>query len=402
MAKALLSSRLSDLPISSIRKLMPLAHKAKKDGVKVYHLNIGDPDIKTPEVMLKTLHTYEPNPIRYADSKGELVLRESLTKYYHGYGFDFVKPDDMIITVGGSEACVYAFFAVASPGEEILVFEPYYANYATCAAFVDVKLKAIPTTVENGYHLPDAKTIEKYITPKTRAILFCSPGNPTGTVYSQEEMSMLVDLAKKHNLFLLSDEVYREFVYEGEAISMLSFMQEIPDQIILLDSLSKRYSLCGARVGVFLSLNEKLMQGVIKLAQGRLSAGLIEQHMAAKLTEVPMSWIKQVVVEYKKRRDIVYQHLSKIPGVKLSTPEGAFYTMVTLPVEDAEDFCRFLLEEFRVNNETVMMAPGHGFYQNPDMGKKQVRIAYVLNETDLQKSMEIIEKALKEYVKKQS
>lgn len=397
MATDLLSNRLATLPISSIRKLVPLATKAKKDGVKVYHLNIGDPDIKTPPVMLKTLHTYEPNPIRYADSKGEMVLREALTKYYRDLGYPFVHPDQMIVTVGGSEACVYAFFAVAAPDDEILVFEPYYANYATCAAFVDVKLKAVPTTVANGYHLPDEKTVEKYITPKTKAILFCSPGNPTGTVYTKEEMERLVAIAKKHHLFLLSDEVYREFTYEGTSVSMLSYMEELPNQIIILDSLSKRYSLCGARVGVFLSLNEALIQGITKLAQGRLSAGLIEQHMAAKLTEVPASWIQEVVTEYKKRRDIVYSHLSKIPGVKLSIPEGAFYTMVTLPVSDAEDFCKFLLEDFRINNETVMLAPGNGFYQNPEHGKTQVRLAYVLHEADLKKSMEIIEKALEAY-----
>jgi aspartate aminotransferase len=350
--------------------------------------------------MLKTLHTYTPNPIRYADSKGELVLREALAMYYHHNGYAFVKPDQMIITVGGSEACVYAFFATCSPGDEVLVFEPYYANYATCAAFVDVKLKAIPTSVENGYHLPEGKTIEKYITPKTKAILFCSPGNPTGTVYTKKEMEMLVAIAKKHNLFLLSDEVYREFTYEDTSVSMLSFIQELPDQIIILDSLSKRYSLCGARVGVFLSLNDKLMQGITKLAQGRLSAGLIDQHMAAKLNEVPASWISEVVSEYKKRRDIIYEGLSTIPGVKLSQPEGAFYTMVTLPVADAEDFCKFLLEDFRVDNATVMLAPGNGFYQNPDDGKTQVRLAYVLNEIDLKKSMEILQKGLEAYKKK--
>jgi aspartate aminotransferase len=303
----------------------------------------------------------------------------------------------MIITVGGSEACVYAFFAVCSPGDEILVFEPYYANYATCAAFVDVKLKAVPTTVENGYHLPDAKTIEKYITKKTKAILFCSPGNPTGTVYGEKEMEMLVAIAKKHNLFLLSDEVYREFTYQGKAISMLSFMKKLPEQIILLDSLSKRYSLCGARVGVLLSLNQNLMQGITKLAQGRLSAGLVDQHMAAALTEVSQKWIKDVVKEYKKRRDIIYDSLSKIPGVKLSQPEGAFYSMVTLPVDDAEKFCVFLLEKFRVDNATVMLAPGNGFYQDPKMGKKQVRIAYVLNEADLKESVKIIQAALTAY-----
>jgi aspartate aminotransferase len=278
-----------------------------------------------------------------------------------------------------------------------LVFEPYYSNYATCAAFSDVTLKAIPTSAANGFHLPNKKNIASAISPKTKAILICSPNNPTGTIYSKDELAMIVSIAKEHNLYLLSDEVYREFSYDTSHTSILSFAAEIPEQLILLDSLSKRYSLCGARIGILHTQNEKLFNGIIKLAQGRLSGGLIDQIMAANMTAVPPEWTASVKKEYQKRRDLIYSDLSKIPGVKLTKPEGAFYTMVTLPVDNAEAFCIFLLQKFRINNETVMMAPGAGFYQSPGLGVNQVRLAYVLNETDLTRAITIIKEGLTAY-----
>lgn len=396
------SDRLQNVPVSSVRKLTPYAKAAKQEGVKIYHLNIGDPDIKTPQVMLDTLHILADNPIRYADSQGELPFRHALKEYYHKFAGGFVEESDILVTQGGSEAIEMAFFSVASAHEEILVFEPFYSAYSVMAALTGVNLVGIPSTsIETGFHLPPRVVIEAAINEKTKAILICTPSNPTGTIYSETEMRMLVDIVKKHNLFLISDEVYREFAYDTrKQVSLLSFMEEIPDNAILLDSLSKRYSLCGARLGVLLTRNKEIINGCLKLAQGRLSAGLIEQVMATKLTEIPASYTEEVVREYQKRRDILYAGLSQIPGVKLAVPEGAFYTMVDLPVESAEKFCIFLLQEFRHNNETVMLAPGAGFYQTEEAGETQVRIAYVLNEDDLRKSIEIIRLGLDAYNKR--
>lgn len=395
--KGLISKRLTGVPVSAIRKLTPYAEAAKADGVKVYHLNIGDPDVKTPDVMIDFLHSFSANPIRYTNAKGEPELIDALLSYYHKLGHTFLNRQDLLVTIGGSEALLFVYFAIAEANEEILVFEPYYSNYATLASFAHVNLKAVPTNPLDGFHLPERKVIESAITAKTKAILICTPGNPTGTVYTKKEMETLVSIAKKHNLFLISDEVYREFVYDAPHTSLLTYVREIPDQAILLDSLSKRYSLCGARIGIVATLNKECMAGLIKLAQGRLSGGLIDQKMAATLKHVPQSWLDKVRIEYKKRRDTVYSEMSKIPGVKLTKPEGAFYTMATLPVDDAEKFCIFLLQKFRVDNETVMLAPGGGFYQTMNAGKNQVRIAYVLNVDDLKKSMRILRTALTEF-----
>ncbi len=394
----MVSQRIKDLPISAVRKLTPYATTAKKMGVKVYHLNIGDPDIKTPKVMLDVLKNWDIETIRYAQSQGEPELLKSLTSYYQNLGFKSIKEEDILITVGGSEGVVMSFFAVANPGDEILVFEPFYSNYSACAHFVGVKLVPISTSIENGFHLPKKEEIEKKITSKTKAILVCSPNNPTGTVYTRKEMQMLVSIAKDKGLFLISDEVYREFAFDGrKQVSALEFLKQIPNQIILLDSLSKRYSLCGGRVGILASLNKEIIQSTTKLAQSRLSAGLIDQLMAAKLTKVPKSYTNKVIKEYQKRRDVIYAGLSNIEGVFLAKPEGAFYTMVSLPVKSAEDFAIFLLTKFRLNNETVMLAPGAGFYATRNQGLNQVRIAYVLNVENLQKCIKIISEALKVY-----
>lgn len=396
------SSRLSSLPVSSVRKLTPYAADAKKSGVKILHLNIGDPDIKTPDIMIDVLHNWSINPIRYAQSNGEPHFIKAMLEYYSKLGFTDLIEKEIIATVGGSEAVNLAFYSVASPGEEILVFEPYYSNYASCAHYAGINLVAVPAGKETNFHLPSKEAIEARITEKTKAILYCSPGNPTGAVFSKQEVELLVEIAKEHNLFLISDEVYREYIFEGEHTSLLSYINEIPENAILLDSLSKRYSLCGARLGVIVSKNESLIKGIIKLAQARLSGGLIDQEMASRMNEVPDSYIDEVRKEYKKRRDVLYEGLTAIKGVEMSVPEGAFYTMVTLPVKKAEDFAIFLLKEFRINNETVMLAPGAGFYATPGVGEDQVRIAYVLNTDDLKRAINIIKLGLESYLSKQS
>lgn len=392
------SRRLSSVPASPIRKLVPYATAAKKAGVKVYHFNIGDPDIKTPEVMLQVLRDWNRNPVGYSQSQGEPGLLESLQTYYHGLGATFLDTSHLQVTLGGSEAISWALFAVADPGDEIIVFEPFYANYNTYAAVNGVRLVPIPTNLAEGFHLPSRTVIEAQITNKTKAILYCNPNNPTGTVYTKDEIEMLVDIARTNNLFLLSDEVYREFTYDGKRqVSLLSYMKDLPEQAIVLDSLSKRYSVCGARIGAMVSLNKDVMAGVLRIGQGRLSAGLIDQLMAAKLTDVPASYFQEVHAEYEKRRDVLYEGLRHIPGVTLPKPEGAFYAIVGLPVEDAEHFCQWLLTDFRDQNETVMVAPAAGFYATLGKGKNEVRIAYVLSIPDIRRCIEILAKALKVY-----
>jgi aspartate aminotransferase len=390
------------MPISAVRKLVPFAQQAKQQGVHIYHLNIGDPDIETPEAMLKVLTNWTANPIRYAPSQGLESFLEALVLYYRKLGHSFVESTDILTTVGGSEAIFMAFFAITNPGDEVLVFEPFYSNYASLAALTDVRLVAVPTTIETGFHLPDKKTIESYITPRTRAILFCTPGNPTGTVYTRQEMDRLVEIATERNLYLISDEVYREYIFSGAPAhtSILSYMKQLPDRTILVDSLSKRYSICGARLGVILSKNEALMKGIMKIAQSRLSGGYIDQAVGAALVMVPDSYMQQVIAEYEKRRDVLYNRLTQISGVTMAKPEGAFYSMVGLPVPHAEKFCIYLLEQYRsAQNETVMFAPGSGFYLTPGKGENEVRVAYVLNTNDITRSIEILESALHTYKK---
>jgi len=403
------SDRLTRVPASPIRKLVPFAQAAKKEGVKVYHLNIGDPDIKTPQVMLDVLKKWDRNPISYSQSQGEPVFLAALKTYYHRLGFTFLEEKNIQVTNGGSEGISMAIFSVCNPGDEVIVFEPFYANYNSYGITNGVTMVPILTTLESGFHVPDRKVIEAAITKKTKALLICTPNNPTGTVYTKKEMDMLVTIAKDHGLFLLSDEVYREFCYDGKKqVSLLSYMKELPRQAIVLDSLSKRYSLCGARLGCIVSLNEEIMAGVLRLAQGRLSSGLIDQVMASRLTEVPQSYTDAVQKEYQTRRDVLFEELSTIKGITLPPkPEGAFYAIVGLPVKDAEDFCKFLLTTFRDKNETVMLAPASGFYASASSaqggtkgsGKNEVRIAYVLNVDSIKRSVDILKKALKVYTK---
>ena len=394
----LLSKRITTMPLSAMRKLAPFALKAESEGVKVYHLNIGDPDIKSPDLILEKLHKWDINPIRYCNSQGEKVYLEAQCKYYQKVGASWMKIENILATVGGSEGIMMTFMALCEPDEEIIAFDPLYSNYATTAHITGVKLIAVPTSIGNAFHLPDKKIIEKYISPKTKAILYCNPNNPTGTVYTKEETDMLVGIAKDHDLFLVADEVYREFNFSGKPYnSILNYMQQIPDQAILIDSLSKRFSLCGARLGNLVSLNSDFLNSVLKMAVSRLSAGLIDQVAASVVNEVPESFTKNMQNEFKSRRDLLYSELKTIPGITVSLPEGAFYIMAGLPVKDAESFCIWLLKEFRDNNETVMFAPGAGFYATPGKGLNEVRIAYVLNKKELKRSMELLKLALQKY-----
>ena len=393
-----ISTRLTQVPASPIRKLVPLATAAKKQGVKVYHMNIGDPDIETPAAMMNVLENWKINPIGYSQSQGEPAFLESLKWYYHKLGYSFIDIPNIQVTSGGSEGISMALFATCAPGDEVIVFEPFYANYNTYAIVNGVKLVPIQTSITDGFHLPPKSAIEKKITKRTRAILFCNPSNPTGTVYTKEEVEMLVAIAKRYTLFLLSDEVYREYAYDGKKqVSLFSYMNKIPNQAIVLDSMSKRYNLCGVRLGVIISLNAELLAGVLPIGQGRLSSGILDQHIAAKLTEVPDSWMKKVHDEFEKRRDVLYEGLRKIPGVVIPKPEGAFYTIVGLPVDDSERFCAWLLTDFRDRNETVMVAPAAGFYSTPGKGKNEVRIAYVINRRDLSRCIELLGRALAVY-----
>jgi len=378
--------------------LVPFAQIAKKQGVKIYHLNIGDPDIKTPQVFIDVLNHWKKNPISYGQSQGEPAFLEALKTYYQHLGYLFVQAKNIQVTSGGSEAISIILFAVCNPQDEVIVFEPYYANYNSYAIINNVKLCAIITHSQNGFHLPSTSEIEKYITKKTRAILICNPNNLTGTVYTKKEINQLVKIAQKHGLFLIADEVYRDFVYDNQKhISLLDYIKQLPKQIIVIDSLSKRYSLCGARLGMIVSLNQKIMDGVLRIAQGRLSAGLIDQTMACQINNIPNNFLSDVKKEYEERRNLLYQGLKQIPNVTLEKPEGAFYCIVNLPVNNAENFCRWLLTDFRLNNQTIMLAPAAGFYQNPILGKKQVRIAYVLNKNDLKQSLQILAKAVTKY-----
>lgn len=395
------SSRFSAVPASPIRKLVPFAEAAKKEGVKVYHFNIGDPDVLTPDVMIDVLHKWNRNPVGYANSHGEAPLLSSLNTYYHGLGYTFLTTENIQVTMGGSEAISWAMFATCEAGDEILVFEPFYTNYNSYAIVHGVTLVPVLTTAANGFHLPEKNEIEKKITKKTKAILICTPNNPTGTVYTKEEMELLVRIAKDHGLFLMSDEVYREYAYDGrKQVSLLSYMKDLPNQAIMLDSLSKRYSACGIRIGTLVSLNADIMHGVLRIGQGRLSAGLVDQAMAAELVNVPESYLAGLHDEFEKRRDVLYEGVKSIPCVVIPKPEGAFYTIVGLPVSDAEHFCQWLLTDFRDNNETLMLAPAAGFYATKGRGQNEVRIAYVLNTTAIVRCIALLKKALEVYEKR--
>lgn len=390
-----ISNRVQNMSLSPIRKLVPYADAAKAKGKKVYHLNIGQPDIETPAGFMNAIREYDAKIIAYGNSKGEPKLIKAIQKYYAEKGMDFAL-EDIYITNGGSEALIITVMTLCDPEDEIMVFEPFYANYNSFAKEFGAKMNPVPTSVENGYHLPSKEEIVARITPNTRCILLTNPGNPTGVVYTKEEQDMLVEICNEHDLVLIADEVYREFVYDG-AYRSFGTIPEIVDRLVIIDSVSKRYSACGARIGCVISKNKEFNVGVMKACQTRLCVPAVEQVGAAALYDTPTSYLEEVNQEYKKRRDTIAAALAKLPGVKASDPKGAFYVMVSLPVDDAEKFAIWMLTEFDVDGETTMFAPGNGFYSVPGMGVNECRMAYVLKSEDLEKAIYILGEGLKAY-----
>lgn len=391
-----ISNRSRSMQSSPIRKLAPFADAAKRQGIHVYHLNIGQPDIKTPVCGLEALKGVDRSILEYSPSQGMLSLRAKMVSYYAEYGID-LSPDEIIITTGGSEAVEFAYMACLDPGDEIIVTDPSYANYMAFAQSCGAVMKPIHTSIEDGFKLPPVERFEEQITPKTKAILICNPNNPTGYLYTKEEMRRIRDIVKKHDLFLFSDEVYREFIYSKEPYISACHLEGIEQNVVLIDSVSKRYSECGIRIGALITKNKDIREAVMKFCQARLSPPLIGQIIAEASLSTPQEYMSQVYDEYLARRNFLIDGLNKIPGVYSPIPMGAFYTMVRLPVEDAEDFCKWCLTDFSYNGQTVMMAPGSGFYTDPSEGRDEVRLAYVLNREDLGKALEVLAKALEVY-----
>ena len=391
-----ISDRAESMPFSPIRKLAPYADAAKRNGVKVYHLNIGQPDIKTPQCALDALKNIDRTILEYSPSDGYLSLRTEMVKYYAEYGI-YLSPDEIIITAGGSEAVLFAFLACLDPGDEIIVTDPFYANYMAFAISVGAVIKSVKTHIENGFRLPSVEEFEAKITDRTRAILICNPNNPTGYLYTRKEMQRLRDIVKKHNLFLFSDEVYREFIYTGMPYISAFHLEGIEENVVLFDSVSKRYSECGTRIGCLCTKNKAVHEAVMKFCQARLSPPLLGQIVAEASIGVPKEYLSAVYEEYLDRRNFLIDGLNKIPGVYSPLPMGAFYTMARLPVDDAEKFCIWCLNEFRYEGETVMMAPASGFYTEAGEGRQEVRIAYVLCKEDLARALVVLRKALEKY-----
>ncbi len=391
-----ISERARLQPSSPIRKLVPLADAAKKRGVSVYHLNIGQPDIETPPEFMRVVRGWDKPVLEYGNSKGDARLIASAIGYYLRQLGVTLGPEHVQVTTGGSEALLFAILAVTGPGDEVVVFEPFYTNYNAFAVMAGIKLAPVGTHGGDGYHLPPAEEIEKRIGPRTRAILVCTPNNPTGTIYSRAEMERVGALCRKHSLFLLSDEPYREFLYEGEFFSALH-LSGLDEQVVMLDSTSKRFSACGARVGLMVSRNRELIDSALRMGQARLSSPTIEMEAAAAAFDLPAEYYRKVAEEYRRRRDLLYRRLQAMPGVVCAKPEGAFYTMTRLPVSDTEDFCRWLLTDFQHRGETVMMAPGAGFYASQGKGADEVRIAYVLGVEKLDRAMDCLAQALQTY-----
>ena len=391
-----ISQRGLEMPSSPIRKLTPLANDAKARGVKVYHLNIGQPDLPTPKKAIEALKNVDRSVLEYSPSQGFLSLRQKLVKYYSKFNINLT-PDDIIITSGGSEAVLFAFLACLNPGDEISVPEPAYANYMAFAVSAGAVIKTVASTIDTGFALPPVEKFEELITERTKAILICNPNNPTGYLYSRSEMNQLRDIVKKHNLYLFSDEVYREFIYTGSPYISACHLNGIEDNVVLIDSVSKRYSECGIRIGALVTKNAALREAVMKFCQARLSPPLIGQIVAEASIEGIEEYEADVYEEYVERRKCLVDGLNKIPGVYSPIPMGAFYTVASLPVEDADDFCAWCLSDFEYEGETVMMAPASGFYSTPGQGRNEVRIAYVLCKEDLQRALFILEKALEAY-----
>lgn len=391
-----ISSKGAAMPQSPIRKLVPYAEKAKKEGKTVYFLNIGQPDIKTPDVAMQAIHDTDKKVIEYSHSAGYESYRKGLADYYKKSGIQ-VNSDEILITTGGSEALIFAFMTCCNPGDEVIIPEPFYANYNSFAMTAGLTVVPVTSHIEDGFALPPVEEIEKLITPKTKVIVICNPGNPTGYLYSKEELEKLRDVVKKHDLFLFADEVYREFCYDGAQPFSVMNLSGIDQNVILIDSVSKRYSMCGARVGALISRNKEVMSTALKFAQARLSPPTFGQIAGEAALKTPQSYFDEVIAEYVERRNILVDGLNKIPGVFCPKPKGAFYCVAKFPVDDADKFCQWLLEEFSFENQTVMMAPASGFYATKGSGKNEARIAYVLEKDSLRNAVKCLEEALKVY-----
>lgn len=393
-----ISDRAASMPQSPIRKLAKYADDAKRNGIHIYHLNIGQPDIATPLCALDAMRNYHCEVLEYSPSQGIKSLRTKMVGYYAEYGID-LSPDEIIITAGGSEAIMFAYMACLNPGDEIIVTDPSYANYMAFAISCGAVIRSVKTDIENGFRLPSIEEFEKCITKKTRAILICNPNNPTGYLYSKQEMMQIRDLVKKYNLYLFSDEVYREFIYTKRPYISAFHLEGIEDHVILIDSVSKRYSECGIRIGALITKNKDIHKAVMKFCQARLSPPLLGQVIAEASLSTPQEYMEEIYDEYLSRRNYLIDQLNQIPGVFAPTPMGAFYVMVQLPVDDTDAFCEWCLTDFQHEGKTIMMAPGSGFYNNSADGKRQVRMAYVLNKEDLKQAMIVLRKALEAYSK---
>ena len=384
------------MPESPIRKLVPFSEKAKKNGTNVFHLNIGQPDINSPDVAIEAINNFDKKVVEYSHSAGFESYRKQLVKYYESKNIS-LSHDDLLITTGGSEALFFAMSSCLDLDEEVIIPEPFYANYSGFAKSANVKVRPISTSIKNRFKLPPVKEFEKLISPKTKAILICNPGNPTGYLYSEEELNKLKEIVVKHNLFLIADEVYREFTYDGEKHHSIMSIKGLEQHAIIIDSVSKRYSMCGARIGCLVTKNKEVYKTALKFAQARLSPPTYAQIASEAALSTPSSYFKSVIDEYVERRDILIEELQKIKGVKVAKPKGAFYCIVELPVHDADAFAQWLLEKFRVQNQTIMIAPAAGFYATKGLGQNQVRIAYVLKKEDLIASVNILKKGLEAY-----
>lgn len=391
-----LSQRAIEIQASPIRKLNPHANAARQRGIKVYPLNIGQPDIPTPQVMIDAYHQFSDNVLAYGPSQGLDLYRKGLVEYYARHQI-LLKEEEIIVTTAGSEAITFAMMVVCGVGDEIVVPEPFYTNYNGFATMAGIKIVPLTTFAETGFKLPSTPEIEAKIGPKTRAIMICNPGNPTGTVYSKDEIFRLAELAKKHGLYVISDEVYREFIYDGLAHTSIMHVPGMEEQAIMVDSVSKRYSACGARIGCIISKNKALMDATLKFAQARLCPPTVDQLAANACIQLGDDFFSELIGEYQSRRDLVYSALMKIPGVVCQKPEGAFYILVKLPIDDAEDFVIWLLNEFNVNGETVMAAPAEGFYATPGLGRNEMRIAYIINKVELAVAMDIFAQGFAAY-----
>ncbi|MCA0333780.1 MAG: pyridoxal phosphate-dependent aminotransferase [Bacteroidetes bacterium] len=392
----LLSDKALQMPPSPIRKLVPYSEKARSQGKHVIHLNIGQPDIETPLIARDAIKNTDIHVLEYSHSAGFASYREGLTKYYAKYNIE-ITADEIIVTTGGSEALLFAFFVCLNPGDEIIIPEPFYANYNGFAVAAGIKVIPVTSTIDNGFALPPISEIEKKITSRTKAVLICNPGNPTGYLYSQEELEQLSKIIKSHDLFLFADEVYREFCYDGAHPFSVMNLKDIEQNVVLVDSVSKRYSMCGARIGALISKNKEIVQSALKFGQARLSPPTYAQIAAEAALGTPQSYFDQVIHEYVARRNTLVEGLNRIKGVKCPMPKGAFYCIAEFPVEDTEHFCQWLLESFEHEGNTVMMAPLSGFYATPGLGKKEARLAYVLDRKEIEMAVKCLEKALEVY-----